>query len=359
MAVSADRHGREATQVRDIPARGWKDVLWRVFGEISADHVMLIAAGITFYILLAMVPALTALISIYGLAADPATLNQHLAQVEGIIPGGAMQIVRDQLERLTGQGRTGLGFASLISLAVALWSANAGMKALIEGMNIAYDETEKRSFVRLTLVSLAFTVLSMIAVIAMITVLFALPRLLAAFGIGAEARLAVRIAGGIIIACVMIAGLAALYRWGPSRADAKWRWITPGAVLAVIVTLITTGLFSWYVANFGSYNATYGSLGAIIGFMTWIWITAIILVTGAELNSEAEHQTRRDTTTGAPAPLGARGAVMADTLGAATGDEAADAEAGTRRRQERHHEPAPLLRYAALLGLVLAARRRR
>ena len=307
--------GREATNVSEIPKAGWKDILWRTYNEVTNDHVMLIAAGVTFYALLALVPALTTLVSIYGLFAEPTTLDRHMELLEGLIPSGALDIVREQLRRLAEEGQTKLGLTSVFAFAVALWSANSGVKSMFEAMNVAYDEEEKRSYVRLTVVTLAFTLATFAAILLLIGIIVILPAALRLIGLGLLAQWAARIGGLVLLVLLVTAGLGALYRFGPSRRAAQWRWITPGAVLAIAVILAATGLFTWYVASFGSYDATYGSLGAIFGMMTWLWIAAIIVIVGAELNSELEHQTKHDTTAGRPRPMGEREATMADTIG--------------------------------------------
>ena len=352
-----DARGRGASRVAEIPTTGWKDILWRTYNEVVNDHVMLIAAGVTFYTLLALVPALTALVSIYGIFADPATLDRHMALLEGLIPSSGLDIVREQLRRLAEQGQTKLGMTSLVAFAISLWSANSGVKSMFEAMNVAYDEDEKRSYVQLTAVTLAFTLATFVAILLLIALIVVLPTVLQLIGLGAAAQWAARIGGLVLMILLMMAGLAALYRFGPSRHAARWRWITPGAVVAMVVILVTSGLFTWYVASFGSYDATYGSLGAIFGFMTWLWIAAIIVVVGAELNSEIEHQTRRDTTTGRPRAMGERGAVMADTIGPAReGDDVA----GNGREPDfgrARSEPLPLGRFALLAGLLWFRRR--
>ena len=311
---------------------------------------MLIAAGVTFYALLALVPALTAFVSLYGIFADPATLDRHMDLLEGLIPSGGLDIVRDQLRRLAEQGHTKLGLTSLVAFAIALWRANFGVKSMFEAMNVAYDEDEKRSYIRLTAVTLAFTLATFASILLLVALIVVLPTVFQLIGVGTAAQWAARAGGLVLMLMLTMAGPAALYRFGPSRHAAQLRWITPGAVLAMTVILITSGLFTWYVASFGSYDATYGSLGAIFGFMTWLWIAAIIVIVGAELNSEIEHQTRRDTTAGRPRPMGERGAVMADTIGAAYRDAASD----TRRQSELRsftREPLPLGRFALLAGL--------
>lgn len=307
--------GRHATAPTRLPWEGWRDVLWRVYGELAADRVLLVAAGVTFYMLLAMVPGLTALVSVYGLVADASTVSNHVTALGGVLPGGATEILSDQLERLAEQNSGGLGLALLVSLAISLWSTNAGVKALFDAMNVAYDETEKRSFVKLNLVSLAFTLGALLAAVLLIAVSVALPVVMNFVDLGAALNWLVTLAGYAVVLVVMAAGIAALHRYGPSRRRARWRWVSVGSGLTVVVVLGFSILFSWYVANFGSYDATYGSLGAIIGFMTWIWISMVIVLVGAELNSEIEHQVVVDTTVGPDRPMGQRGAAKADTVG--------------------------------------------
>jgi membrane protein len=351
-----DRRGRQATAVTEIPAAGWKDIAWRTYAEVNNDHVLLVAAGVTFYGLLAFVPALTALVSIYGIFADPESLGQQMEMLRGIVPDEGLQIIHEQVGRLAAQGETKLGLTSALALAIALWSANSGMKSMFEAMNIAYDEEEKRSYLLLTAITLAFTLAAIAAVLVLGTLVLVLPKILEIIGLGIVAQWVSRAGGFALMLVVLVAGLAALYRWGPSRRVAQWRWITPGAILAIVVIFIASGLFTWYLASFGAYNATYGSLGAIFGFMTWLWITTIITIVGAELNSEIEHQTRRDTTEGAPRPMGERGAVMADTVGEAYGASSPPDSGGTRRpgRPGKPLSPSWLL---LLGGLVWLKRR--
>jgi len=312
--------GRHADRPGEIPLAGWKRILWRVYEEIGDDRVTLVAAGVTYYLLLAIVPGLAAFVSLYGLFADPATVSDHLAQLRAFIPGGGMDVLETQLKRLASKGDTTLGLSLVISFAVSLWSANAGVKSLFEAMNVAYDERESRSFIKLNAISLSFTLSLIVAALLMIGLAVVLPILLGYLGLGTGLEWLIAGLSLLLMIVVLSLGLAALYRWGPDRANAKWRWITPGAILTLVVTTIVSLLFSWYAANFGSYDATYGSLGALIGFMTWIWLTMIILIVGGELNSEMEHQTARDTTTGAPQPLGQRGATMADRVAGKSSD---------------------------------------
>lgn len=307
--------GRDAASPQHLPVKGWWDVLYRVYEEIGRDRILAVAAGVTFYVLLAIFPAIGAFVSLYGLVADPSTIGEHLADLGGILPGGAVEIIGEQVKSITSNDETALGFTFFSGLAISLWSANAGMKAVFDALNIAYEEHEKRNFVWLNVWSLTFTV-GMIAFLAVaLSAVVVVPAFLAAVGLGTATEWLIWIGRWPVLLAVTLGALALLYRYGPSRDRAQWRWLAPGAVTAAVGWLIASMFFSWYAANFGSYNKTYGSLGAVIGFMTWIWLSVTIVLVGAELNAEAEHQTAEDTTEGAPQPMGVRGARVADAVG--------------------------------------------
>jgi membrane protein len=311
--------GRAATTPSEIPARGWKDIFWRVYNDISECRVLAIAAGVTFYVLLAIFPAIAALVSIYGLFADPATISSQLDAIANFAPGGAIDVIRDQMTLLASQAKGTLGLSLIIGLAVSLWSANAGIKALFDALNVVYGEKEKRSFVRLNAISLALTIGAIVFLLIAIAAVVGIPVALNYIGLEQATDLLIKIARWpILFVCVSFA-IACLYRYGPSREMPQWRWVSWGSVFAALTWIAASLLFSWYAANFGSYNRTYGSLGAVIGFMTWIWISSTVVLIGALIDAEMEHQTARDTTTGSPKPMGFRGARMADTLGPAQG----------------------------------------
>ncbi len=289
----------------------------RVFREIGRDRVLLVAGGGTFYVLLALVPTLSVLVTTYGLLFDPTSLASHLQLLSTFMPAAAVDLIRDQLERLTDQDGATLSLAFIFSLLFAVWSANAGMKGLFEAMNVAYDEREKRGFLTLNAVSLLFTLGAVIGVICMVGVVIVTPVVLDFFNLG-WLDVVIRIAGFAFLGVVAVFGLMLLYRYGPSRAKADWQWLPAGAITAALLMLIVSAAFSFYVAHFADYNATYGSLGAIIGFMTLIWLILTIIMLGAELNAEIEHQTAKDTTTPPKQPMGERGAYVADDLGEST-----------------------------------------
>ena len=309
--------GRSAETPSEIPAPEWKDILWRVYRGISENRILLVAAGVTFYALLAIFPGIAALISIYGLFADPASVANHLDTVASVAPGGAIDVLREEMTRLASQGGTKLGVSFIVSLAISLWTANSGVKAIFDALNIVYGEEEKRSFLKLNAVTL-FVTLGIVAFILLtLAAVVAIPVALTYIPLPGVTALIVKIGRWPILFALVTLALAVIYKYGPSRTEPRWRWITWGSVFAAVAWLAASALFSWYVANFGTYNKTYGSLGAIIGFMIWIWISIIVVLVGAKLNEEMEHQTALESTAGQPKPLGRRGARMADTVGAA------------------------------------------
>ncbi|WP_230530195.1 YihY/virulence factor BrkB family protein [Microvirga roseola] len=316
-AMGEKGRGRHADTPTEVPARGWKDILWRVYEEFGNDRIMSVAAGVTYYALLAIFPAVAALVSIYGLFADPATIQNHVDAMSGVLPGGGVQIIQEQVSRIASQGGGALSFGFIFGLLISLWSANAGMKAIFDALNIVYDEEEKRSFVKLNLQSLTFTLGAIAFILIAVGGIVVMPVILNFLGLGSQTEWILRIARWPALLLVIVLGLALIYRFGPSRDKPEWKWITPGGLVVAVLWLAVSMLFSWYVSNFGSYNETYGSLGAVIGFMTWIWISSIVVLLGAEINAELEHQTSKDTTEGHVEPLGQRGARMADTVGVA------------------------------------------
>ena len=313
MTDRTDR-GREASRPSEIPKSGWRDILLRVKAEISDDHVSISAAGVAFYGLLAIFPAIAALIGIAGLMLDPAAIEAQLAQVASILPENAAQIVQDQARKVA-QNTGGTTFAVIAGLALALYSASSGMRTLMESMNIAYDEEEKRGFVRLYATALALTLVLIVGAIVALAAMLVLPALLGSLGLGSVFQALLTYGRWPVLALLMVLGLAVIYRYGPSRENAQWRWITPGSIVATVLWVIASILFSIYVRNFGSYNETYGSLGGVIILLMWFWLSAFVVLLGAELNSEMEHQTKKDTTTGGEKPMGQRGARMADRVG--------------------------------------------
>lgn len=287
--------------------------------------MLLTAAGVAYFLLFALVPSLSLFVSLYGLANDPAGVVDQLILLEGIVPAGGLDIIGEQLMRLTSQDSGELGLALVISLVAALWGASAGIKALFDAMNVVYGEQEKRNIFHIHLLALAFIFGGLVMLVLMLAVMLVVPALLQILALGRYEWM-VRAGAYLLMLLSLLVALSAIYRWGPSRAKAKWRWITPGSLFGTVGIMLMSAGYSWYAANFSNFNATYGSLGALIGFLTWIWLSVTIVILGGALNSEIEHQTTVDSTTGEPRPMGTRGAYVADTVGGrwpAKGGEAA------------------------------------
>jgi membrane protein len=310
--------GREADKPSEVPPRGWRDIALRIFKEFSDDRILANAGSVTYFALLSLFPAITSLVSLYGLAADPHTINQHMSLLAGIVPEGGVTIITEQLQRLIDKGPQALGFGFISGLAIALWSANGGIKSLFDILNIVYDEKEKRSFLKLNALTLCFTLGAILFLLGSLAIVVVVPIVFAYFGVASEtAKTAVLLLRWPALLLVVMFGLTVIYRFGPSRDKPKWRWVSWGSAIAAGLWVVVSLLFSWYAQNFGKFDETYGSLGAAIGFMTWLWMTNIVILLGAEINAELEHQTAEDTTEGPAEPLGTRGATMADTIGKA------------------------------------------
>jgi membrane protein len=308
-------HGRHAERPAQIPRRGWWDVLKRTGREVKEDNVSIVAAGVAYYSFLAIFPALTALVFLWGLVADPGDIDRQLASFAGVLPGDAQQMLHDQLTRLASQSHGSLGIGALASLAVALWSAGNGIGALITALNIAYDQQETRGFFRLTGLRLLLTVGGIVFVLVALGAVVVVPALFSWLGLSGIGADLVRWLRWPFLAAAVLGGLAVLYHVGASRTRPRWRWVSPGAVVATVLWLLGSVGFSFYVSHFGKYNQTYGSVGAIVILLTWFLLSAYVVILGAELNGELERQTVKDTTVGPPEPIGRRGAYPADTVG--------------------------------------------
>lgn len=320
-AATNDR-GRGASSPFAMPATGWKDVLIRTWRETSDDNVSLLAAGVAFYGFLAMVPLLGSIVLSYGLVAEPATVMANVRSLTSVMPAEAAKLIGEQLLNVVTTSGDKKGFGLLLALALALYGAMKGAGAVITALNVAYEEKETRGFVRLNLVTLAITTGAVLIAIVATIAIATLGRLDTALPSAPGFVLALgKLASYAVLGAVGAAGAATLYRYAPDRDAARWVWLTPGSVVATSLWLALTLGFGAYVANFGSYDATYGSLGAVVVLLTWLYLSAYILIVGAELNAELEHQTARDTTAGPAQPLGARGAEAADTVAGVPGGE--------------------------------------
>jgi membrane protein len=308
--------GRCARYPWTIPPLGWKDILWRTYRESGRDRLPALAGAVTFFAVPALLTAATAFISLYGIVANPNDVQALVAQMSAIFPQDVVQLMARQMGHISSQRTGTLSAVSIASIAVSAWSANAGMKALMDGLNVSYGETEKRQYIPRTLVSYGATILALLFLALITFILVAAPAVLGELGIRGLGRVWVPFRWVVVLAIAATA-FALVYKYGPSRSPARWRWVTGGGALAAILWLVGSLGFSWYVNNIAHLAIVFGSLGAVIALMVWVWFSTMVVLIGAELNAEIEHQTAIDTTTGDPLPMGERGAVMADTVGRA------------------------------------------
>lgn len=314
-AGSASDRGRDASTPLEVPAAGWRDITTRTVKDAKRDGVPLLSAGVAFYALLALPPALTALTGLYGLLADPADANRQVEDLLAGAPREVRELVASQLEAITTASSSRTGIAVVVGLALALWSASSGMQHLIGALNTAYDEDESRGFIGLRARALLLTVGAVVFLAVTIGVIAIVPAALADTALGTPARVAIGVLRWPALALAMVGGLTVLYRWAPDRDEPQWRWAATGSIVATVLWILGSGAFSIYTANLGKYDETYGSLGAVVVVMLWLFLTAYVVVLGAELNAEAERQTTFDTTEGRREPLGERDAHAADTVG--------------------------------------------
>ena len=312
---TGDDRGRAATEPQEVPARGWRDVLVRTVKEAKSDGVPLLAAGVAFYALLALAPALTALSGVYSLVADPGEAARHVRDLLAAAPREVREMVQEQLTTAAQREQGEAVLAVVIGTALALWSASSGVQHLIQAINTAYDEDETRGFVKVRGLALGLSIAAIVFLALAVGAIALLPAALADTALGEPTRIAIGILRWPALAVAMVVALGLLYRLAPDRDDPRWRWVGLGSIVATVLWLIGSGLFSLYAANFGKYEDTYGALGGVVVVMLWLFLTAYVIVLGAELNAESERQTAQDTTTGRRRPLGAREAAAADTVG--------------------------------------------
>ena len=312
---NGDAAGREAKRPSEIPSRGWFAVLKRVKAEVKEDNVTLLAAGVAFYAMLAIFPAIIAVVTVYGMVADPAQVESQVSEFAKSLPSGADQLLTTQLENVTSAGRQSLSIGLVLSLLAVLWSASSGVQGLVKGLNLVYDERESRGFLKLRGLSLLLTLGAILMAVVAIALVAVFPAVIGDLGLGQAGELAASIARWVVLALLVLSALAVLYRHAPDRANPRWRWVSGGAVVALVLWLLGSIGFSWYVDNFGKYNQTYGALAAVIILLLWLFLSAFVVLHGAELDAETERQTARDTTTGPERPMGERDAEVADTLG--------------------------------------------
>jgi membrane protein len=307
--------GRQAMRPAEVPARGWLAIVRRTQQEVKADNVTLTAAGVGFYAMLAIFPALIAVVTIYGLVTEPSDVQRQVGALAENLPPGAGELLTDQLDRIVQTRQRALSIALVLSLAAALWSASAGIQALIKGLNIAYDAPETRGFVRLRGLALLLTVGAIVVVVGAVALIAVLPAWLGRLGLGRGGELAISIGRWPALVVLVAVGLAVLYRLGPDRPSPRVRWVSWGALAAVVLWVVVSAGFSFYVGNFGSYGQTYGSLGAVIVLLLWLWLSALAALLGAELDAEIGRHPASDPTTGPPQPIRQPDTTIADTPG--------------------------------------------
>lgn len=317
--VEAERRepgrGRGARTPSEIPRAGWRDILLRVFHNISEDNLSLVSAGVALNTLLAVFPAMAVLASVYGMFASPAQVAREISPFYGILPHDAAGIIQTQLEALARPRDRTLGIGAIVSFVVSIYYSSQGVSALMSATNIAYTERERRGFIKLILVAFGFALGAVVGFVVMLLLTVAVPLGLQHLPLPRFVSMVALVIRWILLWAFAVLGLAIVYRYAPSRQNAQWRWVTWGSVIAATLWLISSFLFSLYVRNFGSYGRTYGALGGVIVLLMWFYLQSFSIVLGAEFNAETEHQTAVDTTRGPPAPMGERGAYVADTLG--------------------------------------------
>jgi membrane protein len=306
--------GVDAVTPRQIPLAGWKQILKRAWAENKADNMPIIGGGVAFFGFLAVFPALIAMISLYGLVASPQTVEQQVTQLSATLPASARSLLTDQLSSITSHSGGSLTIGLIVSILGALWSASSGVSNLITAVNLAYDEVETRNFVKLKLRALALTLGGIVFFLLTIGLVAVVPALFHALPLGVAGTILAQGIRWVLLLGLMAGALAVLYRVAPDRDAPKFRWVSLGSIVVTIAWTIVSLLFSLYVNNFGSYDKTYGTIAGVIVLMLWLYLTCYLILLGAEINAEAEHQTARDTTEGHPQPMGTRNATVSDTL---------------------------------------------
>jgi membrane protein len=307
--------GREADSPKEVPPSGWKDTLIRVKEGIKEDKVTLLSAAMAYYALFALVPSLSALVLTYAWISDPAQISQHISQASQFIPEELQRILNSQLTTLSSKASGQLGLSAIFSVLLALWGASRGSKSVIESLNVIYNENDNRGFIKQNALALGLTLLGLVLAIIALGVIVVIPNITNILKLGPNVSLVMTAVSWVILLGLFSFFLSIIYRFGPDRKVAKWRWVSWGAVIASVLWVIASGLFSWYAKEFGNFNKTYGSLSVMIVLMTWFYLSSLVILLGGEINAELEHQTKKDSTKGREKPIGSRGAQMADTVG--------------------------------------------
>jgi membrane protein len=307
-----DDRGHDAEKPHQFPVAGWKDIGKRVLSEMKNDHVQIVAAGVGFYFFLALFPTIVAAISIYSLVLDTSQIQEQISRLSAFLPDQAYGMIREILQPVLEQSNQEIGWGLAFSIGLSLWSANKGTSALFEGINIAYDEKDTRGIIKKNLITLLFTLGAVVLGLLSLLFIIFFPILIEKVGLSSQTEQILGWLRWIVLGAILVISLGVVYKIAPNRSNPQFRWVSVGSVLGTILWLGGSLLFSWYVKNFGSYDDLYGSFSAVIILMLWLFLTAFIVLLGAEINSEMEHQTTYDTTIGEQKPMGERGAYHAD-----------------------------------------------
>ena len=312
--TASELPGIHAEKPTEIPWRGWKQILKRSWAENKADNMPIIAGGVAFFGFLSIFPALIALVSLYGLVATPETVARQIEDLSAQLPDSAADLIGEQLNAIVANSGSALSISLVVSILAALWSASGGVGNLVTAINIAYDEVEARSFVKLKVLSLGLTLGAIVFVLVTFGLVAIVPAVIEELPLGIVGTILAQVARWVLLLAVFAGSLAVLYRVAPDRDAPRFSWVSLGAVVVTVIWAAVSVGFAVYVDNFGSYDKTYGAIAGVIVLMLWLYLTCYLVLLGAEINSEAEHQTAHDTTTGEPQPMGDRDAKMADTL---------------------------------------------
>lgn len=334
-----DSRGHRATSPWQMPGKAWKDILKRSYKRVWDDNVGLVAAGVAFYGFFALLSLLGLIVLAYGFVADPMTVVVHVYALTAVLPSDVAFIIGDQLMNAVRASHGTKGLGILLAVLVATYGGTNGAAAVITALNIAYEEKEKRSLLRFYLLAVSMTLGALFAALSAIAATAGLAFLQHLLPRTSHPLvIAGKIGGYLLIVAVAAAIASILYRFGPSREHAKWKWITPGSLFVALTWLLLSWAFGIYVAHFTNYHATYGSLGAVVALLTWFYLSSYAFIFGAELNSEIEHQTAKDSTTGRPEPMGDRGAWAADNVAS---DDTVEDRPEIQREGERLTKAAP------------------
>ena len=309
--------GREAESPGEIPKTGWIDIFTRVSRGLSQQNESVLAAGIAFFAFISVPAILTSFVSIYGMVANPSQVEQQMGSLQGVVPSEALPLIMGQLKNVTSQSGGSLTLALIVSIGIAFYGASSSLKALMSSLNQIYQEQEKRGFLKYNAMAIGLTLGGAVFASISIVLVALVSALISHLSLPPFLKTLITVLRWPLLAAFMVLSLAVIYRYGPSRENPKWKWVSWGAVIATGIWLAASGLFSWYAGSFGNYDKTYGSLSAIVVLLMWFYISGYAILLGAKINAEMEHQTDQDTTTGRPLPMGTRGARMSDTRGEA------------------------------------------